>query len=170
VLSYYLDPRRWDSDTRRVASEAAAASLREAAPRVRERTLGAGSLDYLMLEHHEAVRAAEGPCVIRSRADGGAVANSYGDGATADWCSIVTVVGEVDGDLVAEGTSVVCARAWARKVPHGDNGRTVTRALRAGLPSAQTLCDVAGLNYPSMVAYPTRANRRRSNAGAAVAK
>lgn len=152
LLATALDPRAWDEQVLSLAADAAHAQLQHLVPRARERRLSGGDVLGAFRAHRESVLAAQGACVIRTRAHGGAVANSYRGKADADWLELVTVVSERDGALAVDGTSVAVYRTWARSAPYGKAEELTSKAMRAALPTAREWARSASLDAPATVA------------------
>ena len=102
---------------------AAAAELRQKAPRARQRTLDADDIANainLHLKHAQKVAKGDPTRVTMTVLRGGFVPNSYRGRAE---CDEVTIIG-----LEPDGLSVACSRVWAQSRSYGRGALLVVRS------------------------------------------
>jgi len=102
---------------------AAAADLRQMAPRARQRTLDADDIEHavrLHLKHAQKVARNDPTRVTMTVLRGGFVPNSYRGRAE---CDEVTIIGLKAADL-----SVACSRVWAQSRSYGRGALLVVRS------------------------------------------
>lgn len=128
-----LTPGRWlDADVRDAVADGVVAALDAAAPRATTRRLGASTVDAALRAHAEAVaslvrdgRAGE----VSTNAHGGAVPNSYGYGAEADWMRLASTVNEA-GDVARH--ELTWSRGHARTQAGGGGASHATHVTHHG--------------------------------------
>lgn len=107
-----------------IASIAAetAATLRETAPRARERTLDAADIEAAIRQHLKAARREPTGNTVTTTARGGYVPNGYKYRAD---CDVVDITGRRVGDL-----QVSAGRGWAQKRAYGAGDTVITRSRK----------------------------------------